>query len=110
MSSAQAEVESPPELERPEVSPYKGLVLGRMGGFAANFLESGCSGVIAPYWPINDARAMEFSLAFYRKLNQGRALGEALQELRQDCPRDPTFRAFAYYGDPWARADFESLM
>lgn len=87
----------------------EGMVVGRMGGFAANFLASGCSGVIAPYWPINDARAMDFSLALYGKLNQGRAIGETLQELRREFPRDPTFRAFAYFGDPWARADFSSV-
>jgi hypothetical protein len=27
--------------------------------------------------------------------------GEALQELRQDYPRDRSVRAFAYFGDPW---------
>jgi hypothetical protein len=83
-----------------------GLVVGRMGGFAATCLTSGCSGIIAPYWPINDARAADFSLALYTKLNQGRAIGEALQELRQENPGDPTFRAYAYFGDPWTQAVF----
>ncbi len=86
-----------------------GMVIGRMGGFAANFLESGASGVIAPYWPIHDDRAKEFSLALYHKLRCGRAVGEALQELRQDHPRDSTFRAFAYFGDPWARTNLSLL-
>jgi hypothetical protein len=83
-----------------------GLVVGRMGGFAANCLTSGCSGIIAPYWPINDARAADFSSALYTKLNQGRAVGEALQELRQENPADPTFRAYAYFGDPWTEVVF----
>jgi hypothetical protein len=83
-----------------------GLVVGRMGGFAANCLTSGCSGIIAPYWPINDDRASDFSCALYTKLNQGRAVGEALQELRQENPRDPTFRAYAYFGDPWTQPVF----
>jgi hypothetical protein len=82
-----------------------GMVIGRMGGFAANLLDSGASGVIAPYWPIHDDRAKEFSLALYVKLKLGRAVGEALQELRQEHPRDSTCRAFSYSGDPWARAN-----
>ena len=80
-----------------------GFVIGRVGGFVANFLESGASGVIAAYWPVLDSRAFKFSLATYEKLKLGRAVGEALQELRQDFPRDPSIRAFAYFGDPWAR-------
>jgi hypothetical protein len=83
-----------------------GVAVGRMGGFAAKCLSSGCSGIIAPYWPINDARAADFSCALYTKLNQGRAVGEALQELRQENLDDPTFRAYAYLGDPWARPVF----
>jgi CHAT domain-containing protein len=78
-----------------------------MGGFAAKFLDNGCSGVIAPYWPINDARAAKFSVSLYQKLQQGRAIGEALQELRSENLTDPTFRAYSYFGDPWARVNFE---
>jgi hypothetical protein len=83
-----------------------GPAVGRMGGFAANCLTGGCSGVIAPYWPINDARAMEFSLALYAKMDRGRAVGEALQELRVEHADDPTYAAFAYFGDPWTRTTF----
>jgi CHAT domain-containing protein len=86
-----------------------GLVVGRMGGFAANFLDSGCSGVIAPYWPINDRRAAKFSVSLYKKLKMGRAVGEALQELRNENPQDTTYRAYSYFGDPWARMNFSLL-
>jgi hypothetical protein len=86
-----------------------GFVIGRVGGFVANFLESGASGVIAPYWPVLDKQALKCSLAIYEKLKLGRAVGEALQELRQDYPRDPSIRAFAYFGDPWARLDLSPL-
>jgi hypothetical protein len=82
-----------------------GIVIGKMGGFAANLLESGASGVIAAYWPVLDNTAVRFAVAFYSKLKLGRAMGEALQELRQENPRDPTYRAFGYFGDPWARVD-----
>lgn len=83
-----------------------GIVIGKMGGFAANLLESGASGVIAAYWPVLDVMAVRFAVALYGKLKLGRAIGEALQELRQENPRDPTYRAFGYWGDPWARLDF----
>ncbi len=56
--------------------------------------------------PIPDDTAMKFSLALYERLNSGRSIGEALQSLREENPRDPTFRAFAYFGDPWARPHF----
>lgn len=76
---------------------------GRMGGFAANCLEGGWSGVIAPYWLINDESAARFSRLLYAKLKANRSIGEALQELRAENPDDPTFLAYSYIGDPWAR-------
>jgi len=84
-----------------------GVVMGRMGGFFAACVENGCSGVIAPYWAVADESAKEFALAFYGKLTAGLSIGEALQELRKMRPRDPTYLAFAYVGDPFARPTFE---
>ena len=81
-------------------------VLGHPGGFAGNCIESGWSGVVAPYWPVYDASAAEFAVAFYKKLQAGRSLGEALQELRAERPLDPTAQSYAYYGDPYARVLF----
>lgn len=80
-----------------------GRVLGRAGGFAGNCIESGWSGVVAPYWPVLDASAAKFGVAFYRKLKAGRTIGEALCELRSESPDDPTAQAYAYFGDPFAR-------
>jgi len=79
---------------------------GRMGGFAANCMKGGWSGVIAPYWLINDESAAEFSRSLYAKLKQNRSIGEALQELRAERPGDPTFLAYSYIGDPWVRPVF----
>jgi len=87
-----------------------GVTVGRAGGFAAACLDGGFSGVIAPYWPINDHRAAKFSVALYQKMKAGRSIGEALRELRDDNRNDPTFLAFAYFGDPWTRADFKDLV
>lgn len=86
-----------------------GGVVGRAGGFSANLLTSGCGGVIAPYWPVDDERAADFALGLYEKLARERSIGEALLELREEHPADPTYRAFAYLGDPWTRLDFSAL-
>ena len=80
-----------------------GVEVGRAGGFASGFVENGCSGVIAPLWPIGDQRSKDFAIALYRKLESGRAVGEALQELREENDTDPTFGAYTYFGDPWVR-------
>jgi hypothetical protein len=86
-----------------------GITVGRSGGFAGACLDGGFSGVIAPYWPINDKVAAEFAVALYKKLALGRAIGEALRELREERPNDPTARAFAFYGDPWTRINLDAL-
>ena len=86
-----------------------GSVVGRAGGFSANLLNSGSGGVIAPYWPVDDERAADFALGLYEKLRQERSIGEALQELREENPQDLTYRAYAYFGDPWTRLDFSAL-
>lgn len=84
-----------------------GRVLGRAGGFAGNCIASGWSGVVAPYWPVLDAKAATFGVAFYRKLKAGYSVGEALVELRRAASDDPTALAYAYFGDPYARLLFD---
>lgn len=81
-------------------------VPGRLGGFAANCLAGGWSGVIAPYWLINDESAARFSQLLYAKLKAHRSIGEALQELRAEHQDDPMFLAYSYVGDPWVRLQF----
>ena len=81
-------------------------VLGHPGGFAANCLGGGWGGVIAPYWPVYDPKACEFSLKLYEKLGIGRSVGEALQELRAEDREDPTALSYSYFGDPWTRLLF----
>jgi len=83
-----------------------GPVPGRLGGFAGNCLNGGWSGVIAPYWLINDESAAGFSRSLYAKFLANRSIGEALQELRAEKPDDPTYQAYSYIGDPWARPYF----
>jgi hypothetical protein len=87
-----------------------GITVGRAGGFAATCLQGGYSGIIAPYFPVNDASAAAFSEELYARLAQGRTIGEALRELRDANRDDPAFHAFAYFGDPWTRVDLSRLM
>lgn len=82
---------------------FSGVVLGQMGGFAAQCIDNECSGVIAPYWAVSDASARDFAIAFYNKLAAGRTVGEALLELRNAHPDDPTYQAFSFVGDPHAQ-------
>jgi CHAT domain-containing protein len=84
-----------------------GHVLRRAGGFVGNCVDGGWSGIVAPYWPVYDPSAALFSVAFYRKLVSGRAVGEALQEIRAERPDDPTAQSYAYFGDPFARVLLE---
>lgn len=77
--------------------------LGQPGGFAANCLRNGWSGVIAPYWKIYDPQAMHFCVDLYRKLKSGISIGEALQQLRCDQPDNFTAQSYCYFGDPYAR-------
>lgn len=86
------------------------LVVGRPGGFCANFVRSGGTGVIAPYWPVNDTEAARFAQELYQKLLRNRSVGEALRELRADNPDNSTFQAFAWFGDPWASLNLEDLV
>ncbi|HYE71123.1 MAG TPA: CHAT domain-containing protein [Aquabacterium sp.] len=81
-------------------------VMKRAGGFASACIDNGWSGIIAPYWPIYDAKASEFSEKLYGKLASGAAVGEALNELRIENPDDPTYLSYSWFGDPFAAVMF----
>lgn len=81
-------------------------VMKRAGGFASACIDHGWSGIIAPYWPIYDAKASEFSAKLYGKLASGAAVGEALNELRIENPDDPTYLSYSWFGDPFAAVMF----
>lgn len=85
-------------------------VAAGLGGFAVNLIDNGCSGVIAPYWRVEDDQACDFALALYDKLAGHMAVGEALCELRRDHPDDLTYQSFTYFGDPWAKLDLSAVL
>jgi CHAT domain-containing protein len=84
-----------------------GFALTRLGGWGARLAELGCGGFLGALWPVTDHAALAFSQAFYERLAQGLALGEAVAQAR-DCVRvlyreDPSWLAYCCFGDPLAR-------
>lgn len=76
-------------------------------GWAPAVLESGASGYIGGLWPLGDKGAAEFAAHFYKEVDQRLNQGPvAVADLLRDARRlfyekgDPTFLAYAYYGDP----------
>ena len=71
---------------------------------AAAFIAGGAKGVVGTRWEVADAGAAAFALLFYTAALRGVPLGEALRQARErfraERPDDPTWAAFALYGDP----------
>lgn len=97
-------------------------VLGDYSGIAAEFLNAGASGVIAPLWSVKDGIAKSIALTFYESVFDGSSVGEAIREARAafrppadppsdspatgDGPRESpsaTFMAYQYFGHPALR-------
>jgi len=77
----------------------------RLDGWASQFLEAGAAAFIGSLWAVSDGAAREFAEELYRRLLQGLTLGEAVMQARQAAasqPDDPTWLAYAVYGDPRA--------
>ena len=77
----------------------------RLDGWACKFLEAGAAAFIGSLWAVCDGTAREFAQEFYDKLQAGCSLGEAVMQARQAAasqPDDPTWLAYAVYGDPRA--------
>jgi CHAT domain-containing protein len=55
-------------------------------------------------WPVLDAEAADFAIAFYNAVLEGHLLGEAMRLARvkaaEASPDDPSWASFVLYGDP----------
>ena len=89
-----------------------GFALTGLGGWAERFLDSGASAFIGSLWEINDALASQFAREFYNRLwglagHDPTPLGQAFYEARMIIkaadPANPTWLAYALYGDPYGR-------
>jgi CHAT domain len=77
----------------------------RLDGWANMFLEAGAAAFIGSLWAVSDGAAREFAQELYRQLQAGVPLGNAVMHARQlaaSHPDDPTWLAYAVYGDPRA--------
>ena len=77
-----------------------------LAGWAEAFLGAGAGAFIGSLWAVMDGSAYTFATTLYESLKDGKALGEAATAAREAVsrkPGDPTWLAYAVYGDPLAR-------
>ena len=77
----------------------------RLDGWATKFLEAGAAVFIGSLWAVCDSTGREFAEELYRQLRAGESLGHGVMHARRaaaDRPGDPTWLAYAVYGDPRA--------
>ena len=80
----------------------------KLDGWAEKFLRAGAAAFIGSLWDVSDGMAREFAQELYRRLLSGEPLGTAVMAARHAVaaqPGDPTWLAYAVYGDPQARID-----
>jgi hypothetical protein len=87
------------------------LGLTCLGGWADKFFrEARASAFIGTLWEVSDDLAAEFTRKFYTELAGGKTLGEALREarlhIREKEQANPTWLAYALYGDPNGKVTF----
>ena len=74
-------------------------------GWASSFLRAGAGAFIGSLWEVSDISASIYAQAFYQAALGGHTLGESARRAREairDNPGDPTWLAYALYGDPAA--------
>ena len=80
----------------------------KLDGWAEKFLRAGAAAFIGTLWEVSDGMAREFAEELYRNLMNGDRLGNAVMTARRAVasePGDPTWLAYAVYGDPQAGID-----
>lgn len=77
----------------------------RLDSWARKFLDAGAAAFIGSLWAVRDSSARDFAAELYRLLRAGDSLGDAAMAARRAAaaePGDPTWLAYAVYGDPRA--------
>jgi hypothetical protein len=77
----------------------------QLDGWAQKFLAAGAGAFIGSLWAVRDSTARDFASELYRNLQSGTTFGEAVRQARLAAanePGDPTWLAYAAYGDPRA--------
>ena len=78
------------------------VALVGLGGWVPQFLKAGAAAFVGATWAASDESAHLFASCFYAALLAGKTLGAATQEARLAIKKvgDPTWLAYAVYGDP----------
>lgn len=77
-------------------------------GTVSALLRSGITNFIGATWPVEDAAAAEFAVAFYARLAEGKTVGAAMRQARLQVIKKLGFGQLAWasyvlYGVPWSR-------
>jgi pimeloyl-ACP methyl ester carboxylesterase len=78
----------------------------RLDGWAEKFLRAGAGAFVGSLWAVRDSAARDFAEEVYRRLQAGHSLGDTFMAARQIAASnsgDPTWLAYAVYGNPQAR-------
>lgn len=78
----------------------------RLDGWAEAFLQAGAAAFIGSLWAVSDKAARRFAELFYQELLGGATLAAATMAARKAMAKragDPTWLAYAVYGDPRAK-------
>jgi hypothetical protein len=76
-----------------------------LGGWAQAFVQRAkCGAFVAPFWEVEDKRALQFAETFYQLLLLGKPLGQAIRTARLDLKgtSNPIWLAYGLYGHPMA--------
>ena len=80
----------------------------KLDGWAEKFMRAGAAAFIGSLWEVSDGMAREFAQELYKHLVDGEPLGKAVMAGRRAVaaePADPTWLAYAVYGDPQAKIE-----
>jgi CHAT domain len=78
----------------------------QLDGWAEAFLQAGAAAFVGSQWAVGDGPALKFAEFFYQRLMAGETLGQATLSTRRAASKrkgDPTWLAYAVYGNPRAR-------
>jgi CHAT domain-containing protein len=71
-------------------------------GLAEAFMRGGVANFLGTYWPVGDAPAKQFAVAFYGRVMKGDAVGAAVQAGRSAVKKSGSkdWADYMFYGNP----------
>jgi hypothetical protein len=83
-------------------------------GWAATFIEAGCSVLIAPMWKVEDQLAVKFATELYSRLTEGEHVAHAVwlarMKVKDLAAGNPSWLAYRVYADPNCYVTFQDQM